>query len=100
MAANNPTARHEFFLIRAKPAKFADDARYGLIATKKTFRLAVERNLAKRKLRDWIRFNEKYLLPDRDYVFVARRGILGAERKNGRTAMGRALRYIDRQNAE
>ena len=31
---NDPTARSAFFLVRAKPAKYPDDARFGLIVTK------------------------------------------------------------------
>ena len=46
---------------------------------------------AKRLLRDWVRFNEGLLLPDMDYVFVARHAILDATRDDGRDAMARAL---------
>ena len=34
-------ARCAMFFVRARPARFGDDARYGLIVTKKTFKLAV-----------------------------------------------------------
>jgi len=91
---NDPTARSALFLVRAKPAKFPDDARYGLIVTKRTFKLAVDRNRAKRMLRDWLRFNEKWLRPELDYIFIARRAILNASRLDGRVAMKKALRYI------
>lgn len=91
---NDPTARSQFFLIRAKPAKFADDARYGLIVTKRTFKLAVDRNRAKRMLRDWLRFNEKQMRPELDYIIIARRAILDATRTDGRVAMKKALHYI------
>ena len=94
MGENDPTARCAFFLVRAKLAKIPDDARYGLIVTKKTFKNAVDRNRAKRLLRDWIEFNEKMLVPTHDYVFVARRDILTADRTDGRTAMAKALNYL------
>ena len=97
MQADAPTARCAFFLIRIKPAKLPDDARYGLIATKKTFKHAVDRNRAKRLLRDWIMFNEKTLRKDADYVFIARRAILDADRTSGRTAMRKALHFLRKQ---
>ena len=94
MTDENPTARSAFFYVRMKPCVTPNDARYGLVATKKTFKFAVERNRAKRLLRDWVRFNEKYLRDDMDYVFVARRPILDAAREDGRGAMARALSYL------
>ena len=98
MADDAPTARSPLFLIRMCPTRFDDGGRYGLTATKKTFRFAVDRNLAKRKLRDWIRFNEKHLIDGMDYVFIARRAISDATRDDGRAAMGRALRYLKREH--
>lgn len=100
MTDENLTARSAFFIIRTKPAKFPDDPRFGLVATKKTFRFAVQRNLAKRKLRDWIRFNDALQLADLDYVYIARRSILTAERDDGRAAMARALRYLAHEHAK
>lgn len=97
MQENDLTARSAFFLIRAKKAKFPDDARYGLIVTKKTFKHAVDRNRAKRLLRDWIAFNEKFLRDDLDYVFIARRAILETDRESGRTAMKKALYFLRKQ---
>ncbi|MBQ8294700.1 MAG: ribonuclease P protein component [Alphaproteobacteria bacterium] len=94
MADGDPSARSAFFLIRAKTARFADNPRYGLTVTKRTFRHAVDRNRAKRLLRDWVRFNEKLLRPDLDYVFIARRAILDATRTDGRVAMKKALNYL------
>jgi ribonuclease P protein component len=94
---NDPTARCAYFLVRKKPAKIENDARYGLIVTKKTFKHAVDRNRAKRLLRDWICFNEKMLQHDSDYVFVARRDILGASREEGRVAMKKALHFLKKQ---
>ena len=97
MGENDPTARCAYFLVRAKLAKFPDDARYGIIVTKKTFKHAVDRNRAKRLLRDWIAFNEKMLHPEWDYVFVVRRAILDADRTSGRVAMKKALHYLRKQ---
>jgi len=91
---NNPSARCAYFLIRAKPAKFPNDARYGLIVTKKSFRLAVTRSRAKRLLRDWIAFHERMMCPGMDYIFIARPAIITATRDDGRTAMRKALNYI------
>lgn len=92
-------AKSAFFFIRAKPSINSEDPRYGLIAAKKTFKLAVERNRAKRLLRDWIAFNEKLLAENLDYIFIARRPILNAGREEGRIAMKKALNYIKKQNA-
>lgn len=97
MGENDPTARCAYFLVRAKLAKFPDDARYGIIVTKKTFKHAVDRNRAKRLLRDWIAFNEKMLRPEWDYVFVVRRAILDVDRTSGRVAMKKALHYLRKQ---
>ena len=98
--ANDPTARCAYFLVRAKKTLFPNDARYGLIVTKKTFKHAVDRNRAKRLMRDWIEFNEDMLREDWDYVFVARRAILEATRLDGRVAMKKALNYLRKQNID
>ena len=94
---NDPTARCAFFLVRAKPAKHPDDARFGLIVTKKTFKHAVDRNRAKRLIRDWIEYNEKMMRDDWDYIFVIRRDILSADRDCGREAMRKALHSLKKQ---
>lgn len=96
--AQDIEARSAFFFVRAKPAKLSGDARYGLVAAKKTFRFAVQRNRAKRLLRDWLRYNQDLMLADKDYVFIARHAILDAGREEGRTAMAKALEYIRKQN--
>ncbi len=97
MTDENPVAKSAFFYARMKPCAIPNNPRYGVTATKKTFKLAVERNRAKRLLRDWVRFNEKHLLNDMDYVFVARRSILDATRDEGRDAMARALIYLKKK---
>lgn len=98
MQDTDPSARCSYFLIRARKTIFPGDARYGLTTTKKTFRHAVQRNRARRLLRDWIRFNESWLRKDMDYVFIARRDILNATRTEGRVAMKKALRYLKKLN--
>lgn len=97
MGENDPTARCAYFLVRAKPAKFQNDPRYGIIVTKKTFKHAVDRNRAKRMLRDWIAFNEKMMRPEWDYVFIIRRAIMDADRTLGRVAMKKALHFLKKQ---
>ena len=94
MTDDDPVAKSSFFYVRMKPSVISGDARYGVVATKKTFKLAIERNRAKRLLRDWLRFNEDYMLPDMDYVVVARHSILTAKRDDGRCAMARALNHL------
>ncbi len=93
-AREDPTVFADCFVAKAKSAKFTDDARFGLVATKKTFRLAVHRNRAKRLLRDWIAFNEDLMLPDMDYIFIARSPILNCNRQDGRAQMSKALKKI------
>lgn len=95
---NDPVARCAYFLVRAKPAKYQNDARYGLIVTKKTFKHAIDRNRAKRLIRDWIAYNEKLLRDEWDYIFVIRQAILDADRESGRTAMRKALHYLKKQD--
>ena len=94
MTDENPIAKSVYFIIRMKPCVIPNKPRYGLTVTKRTFKFAVHRNRAKRLLRDWIRFNEKRLRGDMDYVFIARRPILDATREDGRTAMARALYFL------
>lgn len=97
MGENDPVAKSAYFLVRAKKAKYPDDPRYGLIVTKKTFKHAVDRNRAKRLIRDWIAFCEQMMRKDWDYVFIIRRAILDADRASGRVAMKKALNYLRRQ---
>ena len=97
-----PHSACDLFSVHTKPAKFADDPRYGLVVSKRNFRFAVKRNRVKRLLRDWIRFADEYMCSDLDYVFFARTPILdsGVTREIGRDAMVRALQDIKRQNAK
>jgi len=84
----------EFFIAKARPTKWPGDARYGLVATKRTFKLAVDRNLAKRKLRAWLKICESSLNPDLDYVFIARSSIMEAALPDGSAQMKRALKKL------
>ena len=86
--------RSEFFIIRTKLPTIPGDARYGLVAPKRTFKLAVQRNRAKRLLRDWIAYNEDLMLPCLDYIFIACPRILGAQRDLGRERMRKSLKRI------
>ncbi len=100
MTDQDLNARCVWFYVRAKPVKISGDPRFGLTVTKKTFKHAVDRNRAKRLLRDWLRFNEKYLCDDFDYIFTARKPILDATRDEGRDAMRKALHYIKKLRNE
>lgn len=88
----------ELFVVKAKPAKIYGDARYGIIVTKRSFKHAVDRNRAKRVMRDWIAFNEDLMIPDFDYVFIPRVGVLDAERDIGRANIGKLLNKISKKN--
>jgi len=97
---SHPFAATDWFSVHTRDAKFPDDPRYGLIVTKRNFRYAVQRNRAKRLLRDWIRYASDYMCPELDYVIFARVPILHNDvtREMGRDAMVRAFKYIKRQN--
>ena len=81
-------------IVKVKPAKYADDARYGLVVSKKIFKKAVERNRAKRLLRDWIAYNENLMLDKYDYIFISRANILECSRDFGRSEIKYALKKI------
>ena len=102
VGTDDPVAKSAYFLVRAKRAKIPDEPRYGIIVTKKSFKRAVDRNRAKRMLRDWIAFCEHMMRPEWDYIFVIRRAVFEADRTTGRTAMKKALHYLRKQeiNAE
>ena len=96
MADDDATARCAYCLIRARHVRFPGDPQYGLVATKRTFKHAVERNRAKRLLRDWIRANLSNMRNDLDYVFIARPAILDATRPQGVEALRKAFYYLGR----
>ena len=88
---NDLMVRSDCFIAKAKNAKLKNDARYGLIVSKRNFKLAVDRNRAKRLLRDWIAFNEELMLPDMDYIFIAGPRILTCSREDGRKKIYQVL---------
>ena len=95
-SSDDLSIRAAYFLVKTKFAKYPQDPRYGIIASKRTFRHAVDRNRAKRLLRDWIGANEKKMLKDMDYIFIAGKDILNATRDKGRSAMRRALKIVEK----
>lgn len=92
---NDPSVANDYFVTKVKVAA-KPDARYGLVAPKKIFKLAVQRNRVKRLLRDWIAANEDLMLPDFDYIFIARESILDCSRDTGRANMAQALKKISK----
>jgi len=80
-----------FFIARSRPTLWPGNAQYGLIVTKKTLKLATDRNRAKRLLRVWIRENESLMSPDMDYIFIVRSPILEATLPDGTAMMKKAL---------
>ena len=92
---NDPSVTNLYFITKAKTA-LKQDARYGIIASKRIFKFAVQRNRAKRLLRDWIAFNENLMLPGADYIFIARLPILNCSREEGRKKMEDALKKISK----
>ena len=90
-------ARCAFCAIKTKPAKIQGDARYGIVVSKKFFKLATQRNRAKRLLRDWIAFNEDLMIADLDYVFIANESVLESNRDCGRVEIKKAFEKISKQ---
>lgn len=96
-APNQDLAVHlSWGIVKAKAAMIPGDARYGIISAKKTFKLAVDRNRAKRLVRDWISYNEDKMLPDLDYIFILRSGILETSREKGRKDLSKAFNNISK----
>lgn len=87
-------SKHYYFLVKTKSAKEYGNSRYGVVATKKKFRLAVDRNRAKRLLRDWIAFSEDIMVPDLDYIVIANSNILDCDRETGRKLMHSAFKKV------
>ncbi len=58
-----------------------DGLRVGVVASKRTFRRAVDRNRAKRLLRETFRMKHSSFNAKRDLVIIARRRILDARRQ-------------------
>jgi ribonuclease P protein component len=75
MPEDTPIAFTQFMIMKMRPTKF-ESGRYGIVATKKTFRKAVIRNRAKRLLRAMLQQNKESVVPGIDFVFILRRDIL------------------------
>lgn len=72
----------EFFILKTRPCIFKKDPRCGIITTKKVFKLAIERNRAKRRLKaSLIILNEK-LSDELDYIFILKKSILNIKFKD------------------
>jgi len=91
----DPGVSDFYFIVKAKRA-VKKDSRYGLIATKRIFKLATMRNHAKRLLRDWIAHSEHLMKPNMDYIFIARPAILNCTREVGRRKLAHALKKISK----
>ncbi|MDR1206924.1 MAG: ribonuclease P protein component [Rickettsiales bacterium] len=87
----------DLFIAKARPSRFPNDARFGITATKRTFRHAVDRNRAKRLIRVWIRGNESRMSPELDYVFIARSSILDAKLPDGLESVRKALKKLSQK---
>jgi ribonuclease P protein component len=81
-----------FFI--ANSAASLDAPRYGIIATKKTFASAVDRNRARRLIREWLRLSDNKLDLTLDYSFVLRADILKATRSDGMKELEKALKEL------
>ena len=92
---DDPTYVGHWFIVKAKTA-VKKDSRYGIIASKRSFKLAVHRNRAKRLLRDWIATNENLMAPNKDYIFIARVPILECSREVGRQKMAHAIKNLSK----
>ena len=69
------------------------ESRVGVMATKRLFRHAVDRNRARRLLRETFRLNQHHLLPGVDLILLARRQIAGI----GRAELDREFRRLARK---
>ncbi len=90
-----PVFKCALFMARDMPTKFPGDARYGIMAPKKTHKRAVDRNRAKRLMRVWLRANEELMSPERDYVFIVRTDILTGTLKEGTNCVKRAIKKLN-----
>lgn len=66
--------------------------RLGVVASKRTFRRAVDRNRARRLVREAFRLNRGELRTDVDFVLLARRRILDVKRQDVEDDLGQICR--------
>lgn len=64
------------FILKIRPCIFEKDPRYGIVTTKKTFKLAIERNRARRIMRASLNIFNKKLSEKSDYIFILKKSIL------------------------
>jgi len=79
------------FFTKFRPKLFAT-GQYGLVVSKRVFRLAVVRNRAKRLLRAWI-YRSK-LPKDFDVIFIARPKIFETKLSDGVGQMRKVLKQV------
>lgn len=72
----------------------ADGRKAGVVVSKRTFRRAVDRNRAKRLMREAFRLLRSSLAPDVEVILVARAGIAGLSCKE----VSRDLAYVARKS--
>ena len=82
------------FNLKIKKQSVSGETRYGLVASKKVFKTAVDRNLAKRKMRDWIAHNEEFMNLNMDYIFFINEQILDYSRDVGYEDTCNAMKQI------
>ena len=80
--ANKTNVVGKYMVIWSVDVTANSGLRLGVVASKRTFRRAVDRNRAKRLLREAFRLNKSDFNIDRDLVIVARRRILDAKRQD------------------
>ncbi len=93
-APDAPTVINGFFIMKIKPARIPGFSRFGVASPKKTFKLAIHRNRARRLLRDWIAFNKDFFSGDYDYIFIARAQTLNCNRETGRKLVYDAIKKM------
>jgi ribonuclease P protein component len=76
-------------IVKWKPKRL-EAPRYGMVATKKTFKTAVKRNRARRLIRAWLA--ECGLPAACDIIVIARAPILETGKKDGVAQMKKALK--------
>ena len=84
------------FILKAAPTKTPGDPRYGLVVSKRAFKFAVERNRAKRLMRDWIAANENCMNPKLDYIFIVNHNVLNCTREIGRQKVNAVLKSVSK----
>ena len=72
----------DIFILKTRPCVFEEDPRYGIVATKKTFKLAVDRNKVRRRLKASLIIFDKKLSKKLDYIFILKRKFLDTNFKD------------------